>query len=190
MTDQTPPLSPPAAASPSVAPAASPPTAADLLSAPLAPEAARLQIDTLKGDKEFYARLNSDKAEVKAAALEHWRTLHRNAFPPAPTATPEDIHGNQEIMRRSERMESGLAALRAMGLTDPAALDEIRRSQPVAAAEQQFAREEITRLKQDKAWVRRYLDGDRAAREQFTRLHMVISLPTATTPTTYPVAAK
>jgi hypothetical protein len=196
MTDQTSPLSPPSAApapAPSVAPgpaAPTPATATDILAAPLTPEAARLQIDTLKGDKEFYARLNSDKPEIKAAALEAWRKLHIAAYPPPPQVTLEnvkDIHGNQEVMRRSERMESGLAVLRAMGVTDPASLDEVRKQVPVAAAEQQFAREEIARLKSDRAWVRRYLDGDREARAIFTRLHQVISLPTARTPTTYPV---
>jgi hypothetical protein len=174
----------------SVAPAAPQPTATDLLSAPLTPEAARLQIDALKGDKEFYARLNSDKPEIKAAALEAWRKLHFQGYPPPPQVTLEnvtDLPGNHEAIRRSERMESGIAALRAMGITDQAALDEVRRGQAVAAGEQAFAREEIARLKQDRAWVRRYLDGDRVAREQFTRLHMVISLPTASTATTYPV---
>jgi hypothetical protein len=189
MTDQTPSSAPAPTAVPAttVAPA---PTATDLLSAPLTPEAARLQIDTLKGDKEFYARLNSDKPEIKAAALEAWRKLHLTAFPPPPQVTLEnvkDVHGNQEVMRRSERMESGIAALRAMGITEQAALDEIRRGQPVAAAEQQFAREEIARLKSDRAWVRKYLDGDREARAIFTRLHQVISLPTASTKTTYPL---
>ena len=120
-----------------VAPAAPAPTATDLLSAPLTIEAARLQIDTLKGDKDFYGRLNSDKPEIKAAALEEWRRLHSVAFPPPPQVTLEnvkDIYGNQEVMRRSERMESGLAQLRQMGITDPASLDEIRRGQPVAAS--------------------------------------------------------
>jgi hypothetical protein len=185
MSDLTPPSSPPPVA------LAAPPlrTATDLLSAPLTPEAALQAIEEGKADKDFYKRLHSNDPKIAGEAKAYWNALFKAAYPTPPQATlenVEDVHGNQEVMRRSERMESGLAALRAMGITDQAALDEVRRQQPVAADEQQFAREEITRLKQDKAFVRRYLDGDREARAIFTRLHQVISLPTARTATTYP----
>jgi hypothetical protein len=43
------------------------------------------------------------------------------------------------------------------------------------------------KVKRDKAWVRRYLDGGREESTAFTRLHQIICLPTAKTSTKYPV---
>ena len=186
MTDPTAPLSPTP-----VAPAAPAATTTDLFAAPLTPEAARLQIESLKLDSTFYRDgLNNPDPKIAAAAKARWSELHKTAFPPPPQVTIDnvnDAHENQHARRLAERMELGIAALRQMGITDPKALDEVRRQQPVAAAEQEIAREEIAQLKADKAWVRRYLDGDREAKALFTRLHQVISLPTSREKTTYPV---
>jgi hypothetical protein len=179
-----------AATSPAATPTASDILAAPSAAVPLTPEAARQAIESRKSDKEFYKRLSSPDAQVKATALEEWGKLHEAAFPAPPQLTPEnikDLPAHHQAIRAAQMMEQGIAAVRQMGVTDPKALDEIRRQQPVAAAEQEFAREEIARLKRDKVWVRKYLDGDREASAAFTRLHQIISLPTAKTATTYPV---
>jgi hypothetical protein len=153
-------------------------------------EDARAAIDARKSDKEFYKRLTAPDPEVKGAALREWDALHKQAYPPPPEISLEsikDLPANHELRRQAERMNSGLAALLQQADLSPQMQEEIRRQQPIAAAEQQAARDEIARLKRDKAWVRRYLDGDREANTRFTRLHQVISLPTAVSATTYPV---
>jgi hypothetical protein len=187
MTDPIAPSSPPAAATP----AAASPAASDLTGgATLTMEAARATIETRKADKEFYKRLNAPDPEVKSAALREWHELHQAAYPPPPEITLEsikDLPANHELRRQAERMNSGIAALLQQADLTPAMQEEIARQQPIAAAEQQAARDEIARLKRDKAWVRKYLDGDREANTRFTRLHQVISLPTAAGATTYPV---
>jgi hypothetical protein len=190
MTDPTAPSSPPAAAA-AATPAAAPPAATDLLNGGQATmEAAREAIKAHAADKEFYKRLTAQDPEVKSAALAEWTKLHQTAYPPPPEITLDsikDLPANHELRRQAERMNSGIAALLQQADLTPAMQEEIARQQPIAAAEQQAARDEIARLKRDKAWVRNYLDGDRAANTQFTRLHQVISLPTSRTPTTYPV---
>jgi hypothetical protein len=180
MTDPTAPLSPPV-------------TTTDVLTAPAGPlsvDDALATIEIRKSDKGFYKRLTAPDPEVKGAALREWYALHEQAYPRPPTPTLEsikDLPANHELRRQAERMNSGLAALLQQADLTPQMQEEIRRQQPIAAGEQQAARDEIARLKRDKAWVRRYLDGDREANTRFTRLHQVISLPTARTPTTYPV---
>jgi hypothetical protein len=187
MTDPTAPLSPPAPAPGAAAPPAPAPAAP---AAPLSVEDARAAIEVRKADKEFYKRLNAPDPEVSGAARREWDALHEAGYPPLPEITLEsikDLPANHELRRNAEQMDRHLLQLRQMGVRDPVALDEVRRGQPIAAAEQQDARDEIASLKRDKAWVRRYLDGGREESERFTRLHKVISLPTARTPTTYPV---
>jgi hypothetical protein len=68
--------------------------------------------------------------------------------------------------------------------------DEIRRQQPIAAAEQQQARDEIARLKRDREWTKRLLNGGRDETSRWTRLHQIITMPTATTAVTYPDRVK
>jgi hypothetical protein len=113
-----------------------------------------------------------------------------NGFPPPSQITLEntkDAVAAQEELRSSQMMEGKIASLLKVADLSPAMQEEIRRQQPIAADEQKFARQEIDRLKRDKGFVRKLLDGDRQASSDWTRLHQIITLPTAKTPTTYPV---
>jgi hypothetical protein len=184
-TPATAPAIAPAGAAPSPAPASSSVGGTPTYDSPSA-EAARQTIRDRIADREFGARL----LKREEAAMREWQSLHSAGFPPLQQTTLEnvqDLAANDELRRQSEQMESGIAALLKIADLTPRQQDEIRRQQPIAEWEQKVARQEIERLKRDKAWVRRYLEGGREENTTFTRLHQIISLPTARTATTYPV---
>jgi hypothetical protein len=155
-----------------------------------AAQSARTEIETLKADKSFYKLLLEEKERgVSGPANQKWADLHRTGWP-APTAVASQDDVNAQLQSRAaEQMNGSIAALLKIANLSPAMQEEFRRQQPVAKWEQDFAREEIQRLKRDVAFVRRYLNGDREASTIFTRMHLLISMPTATTTTTYPVKA-
>lgn len=173
----------------SASPSAAPPStvaSSDVLGAQPSPEDARQMIKDRIADPDFRTRL----LKQDPAAKQDWDAIHNAAFPPPPQVTLEDaaqLPEYHEARRQFEATENGIAALLKVADLTPAQQDEIRRRQPIAKAEQDWARKEIDRLKRDKSFVRKYLDGDRDAGTLFTRLHQMITLPTAATPTTYPV---
>jgi hypothetical protein len=149
-------------------------------------ETARQEIKNRIADPDFRTRYLAREEN----AMREWFDLHRTGYPSPAAINMENasaVIAGQEEARRSEQTEWKLATYLKIADLPPAAQEEIRRQQPISATEQQWAREELSRLKRDKGFVRKLLDGDRAASSDWTRLHQIITLPTATGATTYPV---
>jgi hypothetical protein len=157
-------------------------TVTDLLNQPLTPDIARQRIGERLANPEFRDRyLKND--QVAAAEM---RSLHEALFPAPSVQSAEEV-SKQMDAREVAFTDQRIAGLLKIADLSPAMQDEIRRQQPIAADEQKFAREEIARLKRDKGFTRKLFDGDREANTAWTRLHQIVSLPTASTKTTYPV---
>lgn len=162
------------AAPPRSAPAPVVPPAPDPITAAFnQPEAvqARAQIDTLKGDKEFYAKLQ----QKDPAAHRLWSDLHKSGFPaPAEIRSQADVE-SQASARNAEFWNNHIAALRAQFPLTPNQEAEIR-SGIVDAAAHRWATEEKQRLISDRAWRTRYFDGDRQARLDWGLVLQILSL--------------
>jgi hypothetical protein len=104
-------LQPGAAPSPGATPQAAPPEVMQALS----------RIEQLKGDKEFYAKLNSNDAAIKAAAHQEWSGLHKTAFP-APAAVDPASYGEHVAARSEKSWNEYIAGLKRdiPGLTEQA----------------------------------------------------------------------
>jgi hypothetical protein len=153
------------------------PVASDL--GALTPEAAQAAIQSRINDKEFYARLTGIDAALKAAASAEWSQLHRLAHPrPTDIASEADV-ALQAAARQAEEINHYLAAYLKIADLSPLQQEEIRTLKPIPAEAKQFAKAEIERMKRDKAFVRRVLDGDREATSVWSRMHIALAMPTA-----------
>jgi hypothetical protein len=133
----------------------------DLLPAELPPEAAGARLAELRADPAWIERYL--QGEVKAN--EEARRLHSLASK-AP-ANPEGIHRSTQI-----------SALQRVADLPPEAWRQIENNMPVFEGERAFALQEKERCFRDSGFVKRWLDGDRAAVSHLTRLSLIIASPT------------
>jgi hypothetical protein len=123
----------------------------------------------LRSDSEFRNKyLAGDKAvqaEVRAA---HETTL---------TSTALKIHGKDAPEDRA----SMIGSLQNFADVPEAVQKQLYEGQAVSAEEQKFAQQTKSRLMQDKDWVRKYLDGGRAERQQMVLLNTILTSPTSPT---------
>lgn len=141
------------------------PAASDLLQQPAAmtPEQAAAKKVELFGKSGFAERvLAGDPDSVK-----QWREVTR-ALRPAVDQTTE------EGRAYSRNMDS-LSILKAKSDLPDAAWDHIAAGGPVSLAEREKALQAKERNFKDKAWVQRYLDGDRAANSEMTIINATIA---------------
>jgi hypothetical protein len=163
MTESTPAPAPAPAPAPTSAPTPPPPEQPVLwyLGQRITPEAAAQTRASLMADPKFSAAaIGGDKEKLQQlAAL--WQ-LERSIQPPAPT-TEAEIR-DQGISRYERDRAAHTAALRsaAEGITDEQ-VRQIQLGRPIPREEKEIAVRHLETLKRDKDFVRRYLDGDRAA---------------------------
>jgi len=136
------------------------PGATDLLPEPLAPEAATARIAELKKDPAFLERYLGGEV----AARDEFTRLHSQASK-API-NPDAVHRSLQI-----------GALQKHADLPPAAWAQVAANGPVYQGERDFALQEKQRCFKDKAWVAKWLDGDRAAVSHLTRLSLIIASP-------------
>jgi hypothetical protein len=137
----------------------------------MTPEAARAEIETLKGDKAFYARLQQQEADAHA----RWRGLHARAYPTPSAITSEaDVH-NQAVARREQGWSDFLAWQRQLYGLNEEQLTEMRTGicTPEVRA---WAVEEKERLLRDAAWHQRFKSGEREARNHWGRVVGILGL--------------
>jgi hypothetical protein len=153
-----------------IAPAPAP-TASDLTGQTLAPEAARARIEELKGNKEFYAKIQ----QKDLAAHREWRELHRQGYPAAvQVASVEDVQ-SQEAQRNAEQWNGYIAAVKAQFPLTAEQETEIR-SGVVDARVRDWAENEKQRMLKDRGFRTKYFDGDRAAAKDWGLVVQILSL--------------
>jgi hypothetical protein len=150
-----------------VAPAAPVPVPIEQMSR----EQALAKIDTLKGDKEFYNKLQKHEPD----AHQRRAGLHKQAFP-APTAitSTEDVN-NQEAARNAEGWNQYVSWLRQQWAVTPEQEAEIRNG----VIRQEFydwAKAKKDQMVRDRGFYRKLQDGDTAAREQWARITAMLAL--------------
>ena len=141
------------------------PAASDLLNAPstMTVEQATIKKAELVGKAGFAdAVLAGDSDAVK-----QWREVTRALRPAVDQSTAEGQQYSQNMDR--------LAVFRAKADLPEAMFDHVAAGGPVSAAEKEAATYAKQRLMKDKAWVQRYLDGDRAANSEMTRINFVLA---------------
>jgi hypothetical protein len=160
------------AATASATPAAPLPSAAPTL--PSEAVAARERIEVLKGDKDFFGRLNSTDQGVKQAALQEWTALHKTGFP-APAPVDAEAYGAQVAARSAQQWNEYMGWLKQRIALTPEQETEIRGG-VVREETHRWAREERDRLVKDRAFYRRLMDGDRQATKDWEIVKLLIGL--------------
>jgi hypothetical protein len=129
--------------------------------------AARQRVKML-GDAGFRDRVVAGDAE----SLRLWRLVNRTLFnPPVDKATAES-------KAHADRLDS-FAYFRCKADLPAEVWDYAAANGPVLISEREWALQAKERLFRDKGWVRGYLDGDRQAAADLTRIHLILAAPIA-----------
>jgi hypothetical protein len=131
-------------------------------------EQALAQIETLKSDKSFYARLQ----QKDQAAHSHWSELHKAAYPSRP-AKPED-YGDLAAARHEQEMNEMVAHRRSKWDVTPEQEAELRGTRweggrVIRREDWQRARDAVDAMKMDAAWRAKFFAGDRQAQAEWYR---------------------
>jgi hypothetical protein len=151
----------------SAAPAPLDPVAAsDLLQPqPMTAEVAAAKKVEYLGDAGFRERVLRGDAD----AVKQWREVTRALSPSADPATAEGKKYNDNM--------NSLAILKAKADLSDAVWDHVAAGGPVSLDERLKAMQAKERNFKDKAWVQKYLDGDRQANSEMTLINMVLASP-------------
>src|SRR5271154_2303165 len=136
-----------------------------------APEAvaARAAIEERKADLAFGKKL---LAKDPAASAE-WTGLHKAAYPsPQQIASVEDVN-SQAAARAAEQFNKYFGWLKQQFSLTPENEAEIRGG-VIRADLHEWARNEKDRMIADRGWRKQFFDGDRKAREVWTRITLML----------------
>lgn len=138
-------------------------------------EAAAARMEQLKDDAAFQERVKNLDATAFAEHEKLWRQAHGLPAEKQPAVNTGDVfaEANARVLRETETRAD---MLRADGLNDEQSY-QILNGRPIPLAERRYHEQELARLKQDKAWVQKYFDGDREARRQMRMLTAALTLP-------------
>jgi hypothetical protein len=131
-------------------------------------EAAARQRVKMLGDAGFRDRVVAGDAE----SLRLWRQVNRALFNPAIDKE------TAESKAHAERLDA-LAYFRLKADLPAEVWDYAAAQGPVLLSEREWALQAKERLFRDKGWVRGYLDGDRQAAADLTRIHLILAAPIA-----------
>jgi hypothetical protein len=130
---------------------------------PMTVEVAQAKRVEFLGDAKFRDRVVSGDPE----SVRQWREVTRALSPQANPATAEGKRYNDNM--------NSLAILKAKADLPDAVWDHVAAGGVVSLAERENALFSKERNFKDKAWVQRYLDGDRAANSEMTLINMVLA---------------
>lgn len=140
------------------------PAISDLLAPqPMSVEAATAKRVEMLGDEKFRSRVALGDPE----ATKQWKDVIRALNPPVNQATADGREFTENM--------NALAVLRAKADLPPEVWHWAALKGPVALHERQEALFEKERLFKDKEFVRKYLDGDRAANARLTQINLVLA---------------
>jgi hypothetical protein len=136
--------------------------------------AARAEVATLKADKEFFKTLQAE-GERGGPAHQKWAELHAKGWP-APIAPVSQDDVNAQAAARNERQWSTyIAGLGTQWQITPEQEAELRAGVIREDLHKQ-ALQQRDLLTKDKAFYKRLLDGDVAAKEKWARVTAACSL--------------
>jgi hypothetical protein len=143
--------------------------------APTDAQAAADRMAQLKDDTAFQERVAARDPEAFAEHTKLWRIAHGMTPEPQPAVNNDDVfkEANARVARETEARAD---LLRQDGLPDESVY-QILNGRPIPLAERQWHQQELARLKRDKAWVQRYFEGDREARQQMRTHSAAMTLP-------------
>ena len=139
---------------------------------------ASVRMDRLKADPQF---MNRVKAGDAAAFQEHtklWRIAH------GMTPTPQPPRHTGDLMKEMQGHALQLAEQHHENLLEggigPEGVYQYMNGRPIPPEEKEIHIREIKRLKSDKEFIRKYLDGNLEARETMRRHHIGSVMRTGT----------
>jgi hypothetical protein len=130
---------------------------------PMTVEVAQAKRVEFLGDANFTSRVVAGDPE----SVRQWREVTRALSPQANPLTAEG-------QKYNDNMDS-LAILKAKADLPATVWDHVAAGGPVSLAERENALLAKQRNFKDKAWVQRYLDGDRAANSEMTLINMTLA---------------
>jgi hypothetical protein len=138
-----------------------------------APEAvsARAEIKDRIADKEFGAKL----LRKDEAATKEWDALHKAGYPAPQQITSADDVQAQAAARNEKEWSTFIAALGTQWQITPEQISELRNG-VVREDIRNIALQRRDAMVKDKAWYRRLLDGDRQAKEEWSKVVADIGL--------------
>lgn len=138
--------------------------------------AARAEIETLKGDKEFYAAMKAERERgLTGPASQKWAALHKSGFPSPTNIASQNDADAQASARTEQEWNSFFAGLRAMWSVTPEQEAEMRAG-VIREDIRNLALQQRDLMVKDKTFYRRLLDGDMAAKEKWSRVIAAIAL--------------
>jgi hypothetical protein len=144
-----------------------------------APEAvaARAEIKEKIQSKEFYKSLIAERERgVTGPASQLWASLHAQGYPaPRQVASTEDVAAQQDA-RTNEQWNKYFAWINESFQLTPENIAELKAG-VVRADVWEWAKAEKQRLIADRGWRRRFFEeGDRTAKEQWSRVTLLLGL--------------
>jgi hypothetical protein len=145
-----------------------------------APEAAsaRAEIATLKADSDFFKTLQAEK-DRGGPAHQKWAELHAKGWPAPIAPVSQDDVNAQASARNEQQLNTYFAWFRSQWAIPPdqvAAVEAEIRGGVIREDLHKLALEQRDLLVKDKAFYRRLLDGDMAAKEKWARTIAAIGL--------------
>jgi 5-formaminoimidazole-4-carboxamide-1-beta-D-ribofuranosyl 5'-monophosphate synthetase len=132
---------------------------------------ARAEIKDRIADKEFGAKL----LRKDEAATKEWDALHKAGYPAPQQITSADDVQAQAAARNEKEWSTFIAALGTQWQITPEQISELRNG-VVREDIRNIALQRRDAMVKDKAWYRRLLDGDRQAKEEWSKVVADIGL--------------
>ena len=137
---------------------------------------AQAEIKAKIGDSEFYKTLKAEKESgVSGPASKAWSDLHAIGWPMAPGVSSQDDVNAQASARNEKDWSTFIAALGTQWQITPEQISELR-SGIVREDVRNIAIQRCDAMTLDKAFRRRLFDGDRQAKEEWSKVVAVIGL--------------
>lgn len=156
------------------------PAASDLLNPqpPATPEAAEARRQEMLRDPAFMERVGNKDAAAFDEYNRIWRQARGMTPEPVAAVNVNDVfaESNARALAQTEQHAEGL---RNDGFTE-LQIYQYLNGRPCPLAERQQAERTLANLKADKAFQQRKADGDPAARHEWRRVHVELSMPVGT----------
>lgn len=129
-------------------------------------EQAFATMQKLRADPDYKAAFLRGDAQTKAEVIAAHQTIN--------TPTALRVHGKSAPEDRAAMIGS----IQVFADVSEAVQRQLYQGEAVSVEEQTWAKRQKSQLMQDKDWVRKYLDGGRAERQQMVLLNTILTSPT------------
>lgn len=144
----------------------------------LLPSDAQARRDALAADPAFQERVKLRDATAFDEATKLWRISHGMPAEPVMPVNAVDVM-TESIGRALQEVQMRADGLRNDGFNETQ-IYEYLNGRPVPLRERQDAERALANLKRDKTFLQRLTDGDPAARYEYRRVHVNLTMPVGT----------